>query len=314
MERITTIAINHRVVKRYGTRAAAVAGWLFAQCQAQVPREECKKTGLARVYRKSVRVKVSCTQLGKMLHLSRHTVEAILKRFEAEGIINVWLPHGEDRTRAYSIAPEGFALLHRWAGEWYVAGEEILSCWGLDTGVASKVGVNAAIVFQYLWHWSRNYSWGSHYTKDGRTWLPYSAAELSRWIVFMSDDVIEAALHTLEAAGLLEKMRRGRVTKWAIADAGYDAMGQMPPVCYADAGFDAMGEVSPLQMSSAHSCGEARRLYAGSPARNVGRGNSVACNTFYFSKRGVRSKLCCGDALPTPQPSRSEWCTPLTDG
>ena len=230
MKQTMTFWISKRIAKRYGTRAAAVFGWLFAQCQAQVPRDECKLVGLARVYRKSVRVKVSCCELGRLLHLSRHTVEAILKRFEAEGIINVWLPRGEDRTRAYSIAPEGFTLLHRWLGEWHVNAEELLSSWGLDTRVASRVGVNAAIVFQHLWHWSRNYRWGSHYTKGSRAWLPYTAAELSRWLPFLSDDVVEAALHTLVAAGLLEKMRQGRVTKWSITDSGFAAMGEIPPV------------------------------------------------------------------------------------
>ena len=230
MERITEIVINKRIAKGWGTRAAAVFGWIFAQCQAQVPREECVRTACGRgVYRKVVRVKVSCCELGRLLHLSRHTVEGILHKFEAASIIDVWLPRGEDRTRSYSVAPRGFTLLHRWAGQWHTNGEG-LSFWGLDTRVASRVGVNAAIVFQYLMSWSTGWSWGEHYTKGGRTWLPYTAAELSRWLPFLSDDVIEDALHTLEAARLLEKMRQGRVTKWAITDAGYVAMGQTPPV------------------------------------------------------------------------------------
>ena len=257
MEWITTIVINKRIAKGWGTRAAAVFGWIFAQCQAQVPRDECKRTGLAKVYRKCVRVRISCTQLGKLLHMSRHTVEAILHRLEAEGLLDVWLPRGEDRTRAYSIAPRGFTLLHRWAGEWHTNGEG-LSFWGLDTRVASKVGVNAAIVFQYLMSWSTGWSWGSHYTKGGRTWLPYTAAELSRWLPFLSDDVIEDALHTLQAAGLLAKLRQGRVTKWAITDAGYVAMDQTyvrgeesvrakTPVHYADASYVAMGQTPPVR-------------------------------------------------------------------
>ena len=229
MKWLTTVMINKRIAKRWGTRAAAVFGWLFAQCQAQVPREECKRTACGRgVYRKVVRVRVSCCELGKLLHLSRHTVEAILKRLEADGIIDVWLPRGEDRTRSYSIAPRGFTLLHRWAGEWHTNDEECSLAWGLDTRVASRVGVNAAIVFQYLWSWSTGWSWGGHYTKGGRTWLPYTAAELSRWLPFLSDDVIEDALHTLQAEGLLVKMRQGKLTKWAINDAGYLAMGEVP--------------------------------------------------------------------------------------
>ena len=42
--------------------------------------------------------------------------------------------------------------------------------------------------------------------------------------------MIEDALHVLEGEGLLAKSREGRVTKWAITDAGYEAMGQVPPV------------------------------------------------------------------------------------
>ena len=228
MNWLTTIWISGRVAKRYGLKAAAVAGWIFAQCQAQVPQDECKRTGYGRVYRKCVRVRVSCVELGRLLHLSRHTIEAIVHRLAADGIIDVWIPRGEERTRAYSIGSAGFTLLGRWTGEWYVAGEEVLSCWGLDTRVASVVGVNAAIVFQYLWHWSRNYRYGSHYSKCGRTWLPYTAAELARWIVFMSDDVIADALHVLVEEGLLEKKRDGKVCKWSIGGAGYALMGETP--------------------------------------------------------------------------------------
>ena len=106
MKWITTVVINKRIANCWGTRAAAVFGWIFAQCQAQVPREECVRTACGRgVYRKVVRVRISCTQLGKLLHMSRHTVEAILHKLEAEGLLDVWLPRGEDRTRSYSIAP-----------------------------------------------------------------------------------------------------------------------------------------------------------------------------------------------------------------
>ena len=229
MKWLTTFWISGRIAKRYGTRAAAVFGWIFAQCQAQVSREQCKPAGIPKVYRKVVRVRISCSELGRLLHLSRHTVEAIMHRFEADGVIDMWLPRGEDRTRAYSIAPKGFTLLHRWFGEWYTP-DDGLFLWGLDTRVASKVGVNAAIVFQYLWFWAVGHRWGSHYTKDGRVCLPYTAAELARWIVFMSDDVIGDALHTLESEGLLLKMRERCLTKWSVSDAGYEAMGETPPV------------------------------------------------------------------------------------
>ena len=241
MEWITEIVINKRIAKGWGTRAAAVFGWLFAQCQAQVPREECKRTECGRVYRKTVRVRVSCCELGKLLHLSRHTVEAILHKLAAEGLLDVWLPRGEDRTRSYSVAPRGFTLLHRWAGQWHTNGEECSLAWGLDTRVASKVGVNAAIVFQYLWFWS--HAWRratpskTTHPPTADAWLPYTAAELSRWLPFLSDDVIEDALHTLQAEGLLAKLRQGRVTKWAITDAGYVAMGEECPLQMVSAGF-----------------------------------------------------------------------------
>ena len=264
MKWITTIVINKRIAKCWGTRAAAVFGWIFAQCQAQMPREECKRTECGRVYRKVVRVRISCTQLGRLLHLSRHTVEAILHRLEAEGIIDVWLPRGEDRTRAYSIATKGFTLLHRWAGEWHTNDEECSLAWGLDTRVASRVGVNAAIVFQYLWFWSHAWrratpSKTTHPQSGcgGKAWLPYTAAELSRWLPFLSVDVVEDALHVLEGEGLLAKMRQGRVTKWAITDAGFAAMGKTPPVQYEarahtdNAGFAAMGKM-PTRQEAAH--------------------------------------------------------------
>ena len=38
---------------------------------------------------------------------------------------------------------------------WHVWHEEVLLCWGVNTGICSKVGINAAVVFQYLWHSSQ---------------------------------------------------------------------------------------------------------------------------------------------------------------
>ena len=284
MEWLTTVMINKRIARHWGTRAAAVFGWIFAQCQAQVPREECVRTACGRVYRKVVRVRVSCTQLGRLLHMSRHTVEAILHKLAADGLLDVWLPRGEDRTRAYSVPPRGFTLLHRWAGQWHTNGEECSLAWGLDTRVASKVGVNAAIVFQYLMSWSTGWSWGGHYTKGGRAWLPYTAAELSRWLPFLSDDVIEDALHVLEGEGLLARLRQGKVTRWSITDAGYETMGQMPPMRYADAAY--MGETPPVR----------GRYYSSWGGTSV-VGSLGGCE-------GARRTICVSKSANSPHPQR----------
>ena len=333
MKQTMTFWISTRIARRYGTRAAAVAGWVYAYARKAV-LEAGAEDGKGRGW-----VRASQEQIARDLHLCRQTVAKILRTLTQEGILvaaNFYTDgEGAERlceaepedtrrgatasvkgtrcesaathkgkqvghrlgkaNRGYTIGSRGWRMMRLKPRQWHVTGEEaLLCCGGIDTGVASRVGVNAAIVFQYLWFWthawrratpsktnaslmicdsksanslhpptadawSTAYRWGSHYTKGGRAWLPYTAAQLARWLPFLSDDVIEDALHTLEAEGLLAKMREGRVTKWAITDAG----------------FTAMGEECPLQMVSAYSFGEARALllFAHSSARNAGGGN-----------------------------------------
>ena len=102
--------------------------------------------------------------------------------------------------------------------------------WACNEAVCTKVGVNAAIVFQHLWFWAHNWQPSAHSVKAGRVWRAYSAVSLSRDFEFMSDDVILDALHRLEDAGLILKRRGKGAVLWAIADAGYTLMGETPSV------------------------------------------------------------------------------------
>ena len=274
MKQTMTFWISTRIARRYGTRAAAVAGWVYAYAR-KAALEAGAEDGKGRGW-----VRASQEQIARDLHLCRQTVAKILRTLTQEGILVAanfytdgegaerlceaeYKVNGKDTrrgatathkgkrvghrlgkaNRGYTIGSRGWRMMRLKPRQWHVTGEEaLLCCGGIDTGVASRVGVNAAIVFHYLWSWSMTYRWGSHYTKGGRAWLPYTAAQLARWLPFLSDDVIEDALHTLEAEGLLAKIREGRVTKWAITDAGFTAMGKMPPVQCGDAAY--MGETS----------------------------------------------------------------------
>ena len=101
--------------------------------------------------------------------------------------------------------------------------------WAACEAVCAIVGVNAAIVFQHLWFWANNRGTSPSSTRAERVWKAHSAASLSRDLGFMSDDVVLDALHRLEDEHLILR-RRGRwALLWAIADAGFDLMGEKTP-------------------------------------------------------------------------------------
>ena len=264
MKRTMTFWIDTRIARRHGVRAAAVAGYLFAHVR-RAALEVGARDGEGRGW-----VRVSQEQIAQQLHLCRQTVAKILRTLTDAGILvaaNFYTDaegsehiieassalkgkaraacHLAKANRGYTMGDAGFRMMGLKPRQWHVWHEEALMCSAINTGVCAKVGINAAIVFQYLWHWSRAWRWSSRYIKGDRVWQPYTAAVLSRWLPFLSDDVIGDALHVLEREGLLLKLREGCLTKWAIGDGGFRAMGEMPP----------------LQVIPAHQCEEERNRY-----------------------------------------------------
>ena len=131
--------------------------------------------------------------------------------------------------RCYTITYDGFIAMGLEPWEWNVRNHDALLSWGANEVVCSKMGINAAVVFQYLWFWAHNWKFEPKKEDSWRLWKAYTAASISHWVVFMSDDVILDALHRLLDAGLIMKRRDRWVTEWAIADAGYELMGKAVP-------------------------------------------------------------------------------------
>ena len=113
--------------------------------------------------------------------------------------------------------------------DWQMKNQEVMLSWSANEAVCAIVGVNAAIVFQHLWFWANNRGVSPGSTRTARVWKAHSAASLSRDLGFMSDDVVLDALHRLEDEHLILR-RQGRwAALWAIGDAGYTLMGDVPP-------------------------------------------------------------------------------------
>lgn len=229
-----TFRIHWQIAKRYGLKAAALFGWLFAQCQKAVsPQDRSRKAHSW--------ILTSASDLARRLNMSRHTVASILRLLEKEGMIASRSLATPDKRgchykaeskrfaaqkiarggcprafRRYTIADQGFCALGLYPREWHVNAEKAMLFWGINEAVASKVKVSAAAVFQYMVFWSENWRYSKRRYSEGRLWLPYSVAGLSRQLIFMSEDVIADCLRTLEAAGLIMRRRHMRLTLWAI--------------------------------------------------------------------------------------------------
>ena len=219
MKRCEPFFISGKAAKKYGAKAAAVLGLVYEGCQ--------KQAALGGFQKCAYWMRAGQEDLARQLHLCRQTVAKILRKLDAEGFLLVRKganADGRDRTRWYSLNLNAFLLINEDFRGWQVHNKTMRLSWGLSTGVASRLGVNAAIVFQYLWHWMSGWSYSARHIKDGRVWLSYSAASLARWLPFLSAGVVRSALKRLLAAGLLLRRRDGRLVKWAIADEGLLAM------------------------------------------------------------------------------------------
>ena len=164
-----------------------------------------------------------------------HLTKASSKRLDRAGrerLARANRKHFAKANRGYTIGDAGFHMMGVDTHCWQVKNEGMMLLWGANEAVCAKVGVNAAIVFQHLWHQVYGWDYGPHNMRAGRVWLSYSAASLSRWLSFMSDDVVLSSLHTLVDAGLLLCQRGRCITDWAVVDAGFAAMGETPSVCH----------------------------------------------------------------------------------
>ena len=375
MNESITFGINGRVAKCFGTRTAAVFGWLFAHCQSAAVDAGATRGGAGWV-------SVSQVELGRRLHLSRHTVSSILAKLSDAGLIvaaNAYTDgeggchwrevepdpkgaadrertdtaksteptkaehsctddnaeHGspanasrgcpakaspclakeqrceflfrscETKTRKrlvfasrerlaktnrwYTIGEEGFHVMGRKSYDWQMKNQEMMLSWAANEAVCAIVGVNAAIVFQHLWFWANNRGASPGSTRAARVWKAHSAASLSRECAFMSDDVILTSLHRLEDEGLILR-RRGRwALLWAIADAGFDLMGEKTPAGQEDSLClkPKLRPSSPAPLAFAPSC---HRVDAGRAARvrDVRRALSTQLN--WWQVQGLRTR------------------------
>lgn len=224
MKRCITFTIEWRVVCRFGVKGAAVLGWLYKQCCLMAhSRDPAKKCAYW--------VRVSEAELAGQLHLCRQTVAKILHQLEAASVILVKDDNADkrDRTRSYTLCLEAFLLMNERFRQWSSWRKEAMLFWGATDTVASQLGVNAAIVFQYLWYWCTCNHYTSRLKKGDRVWLSYTPASLARWLPFMSEDVIRCALRRLEKAALILCRCNGRTSHLAIGDEGFRAMGQAAP-------------------------------------------------------------------------------------
>lgn len=310
MEDYITFAISWKIAQMLGLKAAAVMGWIFAYCQSAVLKAEDNSGGRGWVT-------VSQSELARRLHLEGHTVAGILRSLEGAGLVIVRRcgEKGGRSPRSYTISDEGFRAMGLWPRDWsgrtaamfgscVVAGCANLekSCeaharlditfWGINEGVASRYGIRAAVVFQYLWFYLEGHPYTARLKRDGgRAKASYTMRGLARWLApvisgeremvhsgggayatgihcvgaraRLAGELGEAkgaadlarralarrargerglsaifrALKLLEREGLIVRVRRGRVTLWAIGDAGYALMGREASSLARSAGY-----------------------------------------------------------------------------
>ena len=227
MKRCEPFFISDGVAIGWGTRAAALLGLIYERCQREAERD-----GYAR---RNYWVRVSQSEIARCLGLCRQTVAKITRTLEGAGLILVKTTGrgsgcGRDRTRLYTLGLRGFTLSGEESKQWRPKGKGFRVFHGVSEAISSRVGVNAAVVFQYLWHAIHDGMRGSRAVSDGRVWLSHTASSLSRWLPFMSRDVVAASLKALVAAGLLLTRRDRGLIKWAVSDEGFAAMGEDPAV------------------------------------------------------------------------------------
>ena len=173
--------------------------------------------------------------------------------------------------------------------DWRLGNQEVMLSWAANEAVCAIVGVNAAIVFQHLWFWANNRRATPGSTRAARVWKAHSAASLSRECAFMSDDVVLDALHRLEDAGLLLR-RRGRwATLWAIGDAGYTLMGEIPPAGQ-EGSLCLKPKLNPSSPEAAAFPAAAHRVLPGTAARVRDVRRSLSTQLNWWQVQGLRTR------------------------
>lgn len=251
MKRCEPFFISNRIARTWGTRAAAVLALLYEDCQRQA-----KADGYSS---RRYWVRMSQGDIARRLHLCRQTVAKILRTLEAEELILVKAnanPSGRDRTRQYTLNFRAFGLLDVGQNRWQPHGKSIRLFWGLSEAVSSRAGVNAAIVFQFLWFNLHDGLRTPHDVRAGRVWLSYTASSLARWLPFLSREVIATSLKVLVAAGFLVTSRTRGVRQWAVVDEGFAAMNEEPDVSVALA----LRKGLPAEQKAAHLAVVSQRL------------------------------------------------------
>ena len=225
MKRCEPFFISDKVAKGWGTRAAALLALIYDECQRAAEQD-----GYAH---RNYWVRMSQSEIAHRLGLCRQTVAKIVRTLVAEGLIMVKAnanPSGRDRTRWYTLNYRGFSLSGEHFKEWQPRGKDYRVFHGVSAAISSRTGVNAAVVFQFLWHTLHDGMRGPHEVRSGRVWLSHTASSLARWLPFMSRDVVAAALKCLVDKGLLLSCRDQGLVKWAVSDEGFKAMNESPTV------------------------------------------------------------------------------------
>lgn len=96
-----------------------------------------------------------------------------------------------------------------------------------DTEIAAKYGVNAAVIFQNLYYWSKHNKANNTHFYDGRYWTYNSIKAFKDLFPYMGERAIRNALNTLIEKGLVisgnfNKSAYDRTLWYSITDAGYN--------------------------------------------------------------------------------------------
>lgn len=113
-----------------------------------------------------------------------------------------------------------------------------MSLHSFDPGVAAKVGVNAAVIYQNLVFWAEKNKANQRHIKDGYVWTYNSRRAFSELFPYLSESQVKTAIAKLLDSGL--------VVKGEYNNAMYDRTNWYSPSVTADWVNSAIGQKSPM--------------------------------------------------------------------
>lgn len=112
-----------------------------------------------------------------------------------------------------------------------------------DPLVAAEVGVNAAVIFQNIYHWVEKNRANNVHFHDGRYWTYNSLSAFSEMFPYLTQKQVRTAIQKLKSVGYIisgnyNKVGFDHTTWYALTDAGYAVLsgvkGQIEPPEKAD--------------------------------------------------------------------------------